>query len=503
MTHYPQAIVFDSTPRPRAAVPSLASWLLPSFGSVVFAVALIQVLFLVNGGVASLFRDSDTGWHIRNGESILNTAMPPYADPFSYTKNGQPWLSWEWLSDAVLAEAHRIGGLSGVAFVAAFAIAAAIWGVARLALSLGGNFFLTSAAVIVLLGTTSIHWLARPHIFSWLLALIFLAVAEHERRAPGRALYVLPLAAVLWTNMHASFLLGPAILFIYAIGEEGKLRFLTASLACLVATFINPYGWRLHEHVIGYLRNAYLMDHIAEFRSFSFHAPGALYVEAFLVLAGLGILALARQRAYGPALLGAALLHMALYSARHLPTAAVLLLPLCVASLTREAESWPRLRPFLDYSGRLRRIDRNVFGVVPMALVLAASIAALTTEAQAGRVKFDPAAFPVRAADFLEQRGAGGRIFTKDQWGGYLIYRFEGRTKVFMDGRSDFYGQNFLETYAQLADAKPGWNVVVNQYDIRLIMLPREHALASVLDRSREWKLIYADSVATVFERNP
>ena len=29
---------------------------------------------------------------------------------------------------------------------------------------------------MLLLGTTSIHWLARPHVFSWIFALIFLVV---------------------------------------------------------------------------------------------------------------------------------------------------------------------------------------------------------------------------------------------------------------------------------------------------------------------------------------
>src|SRR5262249_34888755 len=66
-------------------------------------------------------------------------------------------------------------------------------------------------------------------------------------------------------------------------------RFSPVSFLCLLATFINPYGWRLHSHVISYLQNDYLMDRIAEFRSFSFHSPGASYVEAFLFIAIAGI----------------------------------------------------------------------------------------------------------------------------------------------------------------------------------------------------------------------
>ena len=73
--------------------------------------------------------------------------------------------------------------------------------------------------------------------------------------------------------------------------------------------------------------------------------------------------------------------------------------------------------------------------------------------------------------------------------------------KVFMDGRSDFYGQDLLETYAQLVEVKPGWDAVLKRYDVRFVLVPPDHALASVLQLSSDWKRVYADSVADVFER--
>ncbi len=512
MSGYSQTIgVLDSAPSRSAVaeVTSLPALLLPAFGSVVFAVTLLQVLFL-SQGAQGLFGDSDTGWHVRNGEAILSTGAVPRVDRFSYSREGREWFAWEWLSDIVLAGAHRAAGLPGVAFVAALAIAMTAWGAARLCLSLGGNFFLTAGAMVLLLGTTSIHWLARPHVFSWLLGLLFLSIAEHERRSPGRALYALPLLACLWANLHGSFLLGPGILFIYAIGEwldeerrrgNTGLRFAGACLASLVATFVNPYGWRLHEHVIRYLDNEYLMNHIAEFRSFSFHSAGALYVEIFLLAAVLGAVALLWQRAYGPALLVFGMIHISLYSARHLPTAAVLLLPLCVAALTRVAVESGRMRSLLEYSERLVAIDRKIRGVVPMLVVLVATLAGLGALADSGHVAFNARKFPVAAADFMEQQGLTGRVFAKDQWGGFLIYRFEGRRKVFVDGRSDFYGQDFLETYTQVAEAKPGWNAVLERFDVRFVMAPPDNALASALQTGSAWKRIYADSVAAIFER--
>src|SRR5215831_10539753 len=83
-----------------AAVTSLAAWFLPNFLAAVFTVTLLQVLFL-SAGIPRLFHDSDTGWHVRNGETILSTAAVPRADRFSYTRDGSPWFAWEWLSDAV------------------------------------------------------------------------------------------------------------------------------------------------------------------------------------------------------------------------------------------------------------------------------------------------------------------------------------------------------------------------------------------------------------------
>jgi len=537
MTRLAAIGVLDSAARPKAevCVSPLASMALPNLGVVVFVVTLLHVLFLSAGGT-SLFRDSDAGWHVRNGEAILAAGAVPTVDSFSYTREGTEWFAWEWLSDVLLGGAHRIAGLPAVTLLAAIAIAGSAWGAARLALSLGGNFFFTAGSSVLLLGVTSIHWLARPHIFSWGLALMFVAAAELERRKPSRLLYVLPLVACVWANLHGSFLLGPGILLIYAIGEtirslsislrlrptglalparllplvaatspqEGtRRRLFAACLVSLLATFINPYGWRLHEHVIDYLQNAYLMDHVSEFQSYSFHTIGSFYVELFLLAAVAGILLMVKQRSFARALLGVLLLHMALFSARHLPTAAMLLLPLSVAAFTREAGNWKPFSRMLAYSERLRTIDRKIWGIAPVILAIVASAAALQAASHSGKVGFSSQMFPVRAADYLSAHANGGRVFAKDQWGGYLIYRFSGSMKVFIDGRSDFYGRSFLETYADVADARPGWKAVLDRYGVQFVMAAPQSALVSVLRLSPEWKQVYADSVALVFKKIP
>src|SRR5262245_39726205 len=88
-------------------VGAVARWLLPSLGSYCL---LITLFLLVNNSWRFLL-DSDTGWHIRAGELILETHTAPQRDPFSHTLAGNQWFAWEWLTDLIMAIVHRYWGL--------------------------------------------------------------------------------------------------------------------------------------------------------------------------------------------------------------------------------------------------------------------------------------------------------------------------------------------------------------------------------------------------------
>src|SRR5271170_8151529 len=77
----------------------------PSLSDLAFLIPIV-VLFWGTTGVGWLLTDSDTGWHIRTGEWIWKNGRIPKTDIFSFTKAGQPWFAWEWLSDVSLAAIH-------------------------------------------------------------------------------------------------------------------------------------------------------------------------------------------------------------------------------------------------------------------------------------------------------------------------------------------------------------------------------------------------------------
>src|SRR5215813_12466205 len=103
-------------PREQSADISLvrARWLKPSLVEVFF-LAVMLAAFGRPQSWQSLISDGDCGWHIRTGDLILKTRAVPHTDPFSFSRVGQPWFAWEWLSEVIFSLLHRWGGLAAVA----------------------------------------------------------------------------------------------------------------------------------------------------------------------------------------------------------------------------------------------------------------------------------------------------------------------------------------------------------------------------------------------------
>jgi len=489
-----------------------AAWFLPDLALVCALAAMIS-LFSGFGGATALFRDSDAGWHIRNGESILAHRALPVTDAFSFSKQGAPWIAWEWGADVLMGAVHRATGLDGVACLFGLGIGAAVWMWFRLNRAAGGSFALAAVFAAPMIATSSIHWLARPHVFGWL---FLIAAVWWCEKAPARltagGACAIALASAAWANLHGSFLLGPAILLIYAAGAGlaialwGVQRpvapylYLQAALAAVLGSFLNPYGWRLHRHVLAYLTDSALLRRVGEFQSFDFHAAGAGWVIAALCIGLVGGAAALSIRRPERFVVAVAMTAAALVSARSLPLAAMALLPLANGSITEVLSLAgglrPRLRRHLDraliYSEKLGVFDskRNGFALVPLAAVLLFAV-------MRGHAAFPADQIPVAAAERIASLPADARIFSTDKFGGYLIYRFSAGRLVFFDGRSDFYGVNFIDGYARMFEARPAWRQEFERWNFTHALLPPDAPLAAALEGSG-WHELYRDRTAVL-----
>ena len=68
-----------------------------------------------------------------------------------------------------------------------------------------------------------------------------------------------------------------------------------------------------------------------------------------------------------------------------------------------------------------------------------------------------------------------------------------------MDGRSDFYGDDFEEKCADVLNVKYDWEKTLNGFGVDTILLPPSAPLAGALKESSRWRVVYDDGVALVF----
>ncbi len=107
--------------------------------------------------------------------------------------------------------------------------------------------------------------------------------------------------------------------------------------------------------------------------------------------------------------------------------------------------------------------------------------------------------YPVYAVDYLEQtEQADKRIYNSYNWGGYLIWR---GIPVFVDGRADVYGDEFLHNYRLTYDLTDRWQEPLDQYGVQLVLMESGSPLANLLEASSAWQLSYRDDVAVIFSR--
>jgi len=505
--------------------------LLPSFADFAFLVPM-ALLFGRMDGFHTLLGDCDTGWHIRTGQWILAHASVPTVDPFSFTKPGQTWFAWEWLSDVVLALLNRMGGLQAVAVFGLLMLCAVFSLLFRL-VRRKANPVVAIGLTIIAGIASSIHWLARPHLFTMLFAVIFYTALESIREGRTKIigipwLAIFPVVTILWTNLHGGFFVGVLLIAAYGAAEilslllepaaelrrEHGLRarsyFLSAA-ACMAASLVNPYTYQLHVHMAEYLRNPFNSAHIMEFVSPSFHNPTMFFFEAMMVLAAAASFwCITRKRFTEPILL-LMWAHAGLLAYRNIPIFMIVAAPAVAAALDHWLTHLPQLelarwaRSAVERFNRLGIDTAVTESVGRLHLVSAGGLALVLLLMNAPnppskfRAEFDPHRYPTAALATLRQT-PGARIFANDEWGDYLIWSLYPRGgRVFVDGRSDFYGNDFEEKYLDAMNVKHGWEKTLGSFDVDTILLPPDAPLTGALKLSTDWHVVYDDGISLVF----
>ncbi|MBJ6799198.1 hypothetical protein [Geomonas propionica] len=491
------------------------TFLIPSVGDFLFiAIFLLIALYLGQ----KLLTDGDTGYHIRAGEYMLRTHSIPHQDMFSFLSPPLPWTAHEWLSEIIMALVHQTSGLTGVVIFFAFFLALSCFLLFKMIYTVDSDILVSLFVVLLVAGAAQIHWLARPHVFSLVIMVAWYYILDQYQYHGKNHLYLLPLIMVPWSNLHGGFMGGFILLGAYCLGNsleavfkrgEGRWKSLyrlrglgLATLACIAASTVNPYGFHLLMFPFQLTSSKDLMDGVTEFLSPNFHEYYIKYFELliFVLLTTVGL----SKYKLNPVetILILLFTHMSLFSARYIPLFGIIVAPIISKRLTLVLhDSDSGFARFLKQrSQNIADIDSCTRGYLwPLVAVVAVVIMA-----DSGRIlfQFDPKIKPMAAIDFLKKERISGNMFNNDEFGDCLIYEAAPTYKVFIDGRLDMYGADRVKEYSKVTTFKPGWENVLEKYRISWIIFPADTPLARYLLIDANWKLIYADKVTNIFVRN-
>lgn len=489
-----------------------ARFLLPSIAEVIF----LGIFFtLALGQGRQLLADGDTGYHIRTGEYILEHWTVPKHDIFSFWNPPLKWVAHEWLSEVIMAIVHRASGLTGLVIFFSLILSLTYVLLFKTARRISNNILLCLAITCFAAISSGVHWLARPHIFSLALAVIWSRLLyDYQYRGRNR-LHFLPPLMLLWVNLHGGYILGIVLLIVYLAGNLatsvtqppvwsgkpfGKSRTLAITLAsCVLVTLINPQGYEILIFPFRLTSDAFLMDNVKEFLSPNFHTT--LAFMSFLLFT-LGVLAVSRVTLDWVELgLLLMLTYISLYSARYIPLFAVLTAPILVRLVDRMTKEFPpRVQAFIDRRTKvIGAIDRATKGYYWSL----AGVCGVVFLASQGFIQFgfSDKSHPVAAVGFLKREELSGHMFNNDEFGDYVIYAAWPQYRVYMDGRSDMYGSEKGTEYLRVANGLPGWEEILQRHDVAWVFFNTISPLSAVLQARADWQLIFSDEVASIFVR--
>ncbi|MDE1987344.1 MAG: hypothetical protein KGL29_04780 [Alphaproteobacteria bacterium] len=451
------------------------------------AAAFAIVLF-----TPAVLNDADTYWHIAAGRWMIDNQTVLRIDLFSYTFAGHPWQTHEWLAEIVMALAYVGAGWGGVMllFGAAAALTAGLLA-HHLSPRLSGLSLVATLALSLACVAGSL--LARPHLLALPLLEIWtagLVIARAEGRAPSWKL--LPVLA-LWANLHASFLLGLALIVPFAleaVWDDDKTRVRTMerwalfALLALLAALLTPFGieglilpFRLMAMPSLNLISEWAPTNFQTFQPLGFAAAAALYV---LLSRG------AKVKPLRIAIL-LALLYMALAHVRHQMLIAIVG-PLILAEPLAEA---------LKITQREDK-PRNGFAA---ALIFAVVITALGgLRLWLPLIRGNGVTTPATAFESIPASLARTPVLNDYAFGGYLIFN---DVRPFIDSRAELYGEKFIGRYLQMVGPdKALLAATLAKYHVHWTIFAADNPAVGAMDTMKGWHRLYADRWAVVHVRD-
>lgn len=437
------------------------------------AVLLGLLALLVSSRVGAIV-NTDTFFHLRLGDEFLHGWAPSSPESVS-TFATADWLPTQWLGQIGMAWIAQEWGLAGVSVATGLLIVALLslyFVLARAHVSLGLSVLLLLVAALASAPFLS----GRPQMFSYAFAALVTAGWLNTWRGGRIPWWVIPLTW-LWAMLHGMWsvsviISGAAVLGLVLdarVRLSGAWRPAAVPLLALAAGCLTPMGPGLLTSVV---RVGSISTYFAEWGPADFHSLGNLL--ALATLAGLGVIALRSREPmeWTPLLMTGVAAAWLFYSARTVPVAVAMLVPLASMQLAHVTRRPARMR-----------LETPV-----LVLVLAAGVALCFT--QSSQDDTDPRADSAAHAS-VDDLATGTPLLNAWGEGGYDMWRHRD-LNIVMHGYGDMFTNDELDRNVDISDLESGWYDEVTGMGIRDALLPKGSRLAMALSE-KGWTTLAED----------
>jgi len=460
--------------------------------------------------------DPDMGWHLQNGNYILQHLHLPPGDIYSWTMPGYPWVPHEWASDVMMAAIYHFSGLTGLVIFFTIIIGLLLWVTSRIYRT---NWFIQ---IMVAATTLFIAWSvigARPQMFTLLGTALVLWILFRWREQPNSKLiwWLLPIFWI-WANLHGGFLTGGIVAAIFVVGEclrhlllgrhrpskdlvpllswQAIRQLIIIGGISFIATFLTPNLWRSYQELYQTLSDTKILSQIAEWLRVTLSQPSS-YNAGILGLWLVGLMWFNKWKFDTTKLiLALVVLGFALTAWRHLPLFAIAAAPLLAEQLTLLLSGWKMTEWPWAWCALLLLIvtgfdaNRQYLSVVPTLNDFDRYAAQLDLPRQAALL-------------YLKQHPPS-RMFNEYNWGGYLIWQLP-EVKVFIDGRMAIWETNNLKIFDDFQsilslDSREA-SFYLDKWQVNTIFIRANRPLDLYLQNDSQWRLDYHDELSAIWTR--
>jgi hypothetical protein len=467
--------------------------------SQVWAATAVFIPVLLIGGLPLVA--IDLAYQLRAGDIMLDTHAVLRTDVFSAAAYGRPWLNQQWLAQIVLATAFRLGGWFGLVALRALLMAVVLTFVFLACRAAGAvtrrAAWLTLASAVPLLA----GFMLRPQLMgmvcfaatAWLVA---------RRRTHPEGVWIVIAITVLWANLHGSFFLAPVLLALAWVEDRpardrgGTRALLLAGVGSLLATTVNPYGYRVWSYAVDLATHPVIRRTIVEWQppTIEIYTGAAFFLSVFVV----ATLLIARVRRPVP---WRSLLPLAVFVA--IALAAIrgvywwaLVAPIVLAGVLSDRPAPSERR---DPAGP---VNTAIVGLLALAIVgLMMRWAPYTGPSMpdGGRLSFAPVGITRELHRILRP---GELMFNAQQWGSWLEFEFR-QNLVVVDSLVEVTPESVWWKYYAVSEGVEGWQATLDSWDVDVAVLARDQQqdLIPKIEADPGWRLVYEDTEGLIFRR--